>query len=35
MHVAYTGEVMTFFQGKGRIQSNLSVDRIDNDKPYS
>ena len=31
---AYTGEVMTFFQGKGRIQSNLSVDRIDNDKPY-
>lgn len=32
---AYTGEIMTFFQGKGNIQSNLSVDRIDNDKPYT
>jgi hypothetical protein len=32
---AYTGEVMTFTQGRGRRDSNLSVDRMDNDKPYT
>jgi len=32
---AYTGEVMTFIQGQGRIQTNLSCDRIDNTKVYT
>jgi len=32
---AYTGEVMTFIQGEGHVLSNLSVDRIDNKKPYT
>jgi len=32
---AYTGEVMTFIQGEGHIMTNLSVDRIDNLKPYT
>ena len=26
---------MTFTQGKGHVKTNLSVDRIDNDKPYT
>jgi hypothetical protein len=26
---------MTFTQGRGRMDSNLSVDRMDNDKPYT
>lgn len=32
---AYTGETMTFIQGEGHIYSNLSCDRIDNNKPYT
>ena len=32
---AYTGDTMTFFQGRGQVLSNLSVDRIDNDQPYT
>ncbi len=32
---AYTGKTMTFIQGKGQIETNLSVDRIDNNKPYT
>ena len=31
----YTGDVMTFFQGKGQVGSNLSIDRIDNNKTYT
>jgi hypothetical protein len=31
----YTGDVMTFFQGRGQVGSNLSIDRIDNNKAYS
>jgi hypothetical protein len=26
---------MTFFQGRGQVGSNLSIDRIDNNKTYS
>jgi hypothetical protein len=32
---AYTEEPMTFIQGEGHINSNLSCDRIDNNKPYT
>lgn len=31
----YTGDVMTFSQGEGHIQTNLSIDRIDNNKTYT
>ena len=31
----YTEDVMTFFQGKGQVGSNLSIDRIDNNKTYT
>jgi len=31
---AYTFKKMTFIQGKGHIQTNLSIDRIDNNKSY-
>ena len=32
---AYTFEKMTFTPGKGHIQTNLSIDRIDNNKSYT
>ena len=32
---AYTHEPMTFIQGQGHINTNLSCDRIDNLKPYT
>lgn len=35
IYCIYTGEPMTHKRGKGRIRSNISLDRLDNTKGYT